>query len=207
MTTIRLNFPNWLYRDVIGDAIAMVSHSVLRWQFLCLIPPPENSWTFMGYRAEHFYSKRQTSSEKLPGQGIHHAWKIMRTYLQFCHQFLNCSRRKPFCRQTSWICALELTELCLAKSCFISLIHLRKGIWAYIDKLILECLCQCMLNIGDLKIVNCTEIFIHRRQMLPQEPPIKQDLQQTHTKTQLSTHACQTWKPSSHHITNRCSQM
>ena len=37
-----------------------------------------------------------------------------------------------------------------------------------------------MLIIADLEIVNCTEIFIHRRQMLPQEPPIKQDPQQTH---------------------------
>ena len=46
-----------------------------------------------------------------------------------------------------------------------------------------------MLHMGDLEIVNCTEIFIHRRQMLPQEPPIKQDLQQTHTKTQLHMHA------------------
>ena len=52
-----------------------------------------------------------------------------------------------------------------------------------------------MLNIGDLKIVNCIEIFIHRRQMLPQEPPIKQDFQQTHTKTQLLMHA----KHENHH--------
>ena len=35
-------------------------------------------------------------------------------------------RRKLFCQQTTLICAPELTELCLAKSCFISLIHLSK---------------------------------------------------------------------------------
>ena len=42
-----------------------------------------------------------------------------------------------------------------------------------------------MLNIEDLEIVNCTDIFIHRRPLLSQEPPIEQDLQQTHTKIQL----------------------
>ena len=45
-----------------------------------------------------------------------------------------------------------------------------------------------MLNFGDLEIVNGTEIFIHRRQMLPQEPPIKQDLPNRHT-LKLS-HSC-----------------
>ena len=52
-----------------------------------------------------------------------------------------------------------------------------------------------MLIIGDLEMVNCTESFIHRRQMLPQEPPNKQDLQQTHIKTQLLMHA----KHENHH--------
>ena len=62
----------------------------------------------------------------------------------------------------------------------------------------LECLCQCMLNIGDFEIVNCAEMFIHRREMLPQGPPIKQNLQQTHTKdtkAQLLIHA----KHENHH--------
>ena len=117
----------------------------------------------------------------------------MRTYLQFCHQFLNLFKKETVLSTNFLIlCPRAHRVFFLAKSCFISLIHLSKRIGANIDKVILECLCQCMLNIGDLKIVNCTEIFIHRRQMLPQEPPIKQDLQQTHTKTQLHMHAIYT---------------
>ena len=150
VTTIRLNFPIWLYRDV----IAIVSHSC-QWQFSCLILPPEKSWPFMGYRAEHFYyeTRNRARLEKLAGQGIHHARRIMRTYLQFCHQFLNLFKKETVLLTNFFnLCPSLLTELCLAKSCFISLIHLSKRIWDYMDKLILECLCQCILN---RRIRNC----------------------------------------------------
>ena len=62
----------------------------------------------MGYRAEHFYyeTRKKGRTEKLAGQGIHHE------FVQEGNRFVN----KLF------------TELCLAKSCFISLIYLSKRI-------------------------------------------------------------------------------
>ena len=107
------------------------------------------------HRAEHFYyeTRNKARAEKLAGQGIHHARQIMRTYLQFCHQFLNLFKKERVLSTNFFnLCPSLLTELCLAKSCFISLTHLSKGIWAYMDKLILECLCQCILN---RRIRNC----------------------------------------------------
>ena len=65
--------------------------------------------------------------------------KIMRTYLQFCHQFLNLFKKETVLSTNFFnLCPSLLIELCLAKSCFISLIHLSKRIWAYMDRLILN---------------------------------------------------------------------
>lgn len=125
---------------------------------------PEPSWVIA---RSIFITKRETRHVQKNWRAKEYIThdKLCERTCNFVISFWICSRRKPFCQQTSWLCALELTELCLAKSCFISLIHLSKRIWANIDKLILECLCQCMLNIGDLKIVNCTDwsdsVFAH----------------------------------------------
>ena len=109
VTTIRLNFPIWIYRNVIGDAIAIVSHSVLRWQFSCLIPPPEKSWPFMGYRTEHFLlqNAKQGTCRKIGGpRNTSRTTKSCKGTCNFVISFWICSRRKPFCQQTSLICAL-----------------------------------------------------------------------------------------------------
>ena len=145
-------------------------------------------------RGAFFITKRETRhvQKNWPGKEYITHVKLCERTCNFVISFWIFFKKETFL-STNFLnlCPRRLTELCLAKS----LIHLSKRIWANIDKMILECVYQCMLNIGDLKIVNCTEIFIYRRQMLPQEPPIKQDLQQTHTKTQLLMHA----KHESHH--------
>ena len=66
---------------------------------------------------------KKARAEKLAGQGIHHARQIMRTYLQFCHQFLNLFKKEIVLSTNFFnLCTSLLTELCLAKSCYISIV-------------------------------------------------------------------------------------
>ena len=84
----------------------------------------------MGYSAEHCYNKtrNKAGAEKLAGKGIDHARQnhanvlaILSSVFEFVQEgnrFVNFFN----------LCPSLLIELCLVKSCFISLIHLSKRI-------------------------------------------------------------------------------
>ena len=113
---------------------------------------PDPSWVIV---RSIFVTKRETRHVRKNWRAKEYIThdKIMRTYLQFCHQFLNLFKKETVLSTNFFnLCPCLLTEPCLAKSCFISLTHLSKRIWAYMDKLILECLCRCVLN---RRIRNC----------------------------------------------------